>query len=168
MRVASQPGRELRQIVDTQFLLDCRDAVDHFLESVLAEQLVFLPFEVLAEGAVFLFRDQRAEGGEQHRVLPRLVRRVHPVELAQQVAQRRRCLRILQRPDRRELNDSIRHLPARLVLSPHAAFYSPEGIDDLRRKTIEVAMDWLKHGKLRNCVNAAMLPAPPAVPFNNA
>jgi D-3-phosphoglycerate dehydrogenase/C-terminal binding protein len=59
-------------------------------------------------------------------------------------------------------------LDGRLVLSPHAAFYSPEGIDDLRRKTIEVAMDWLKHGKLRNCVNAAMLPAPPAVPFNNA
>lgn len=51
-------------------------------------------------------------------------------------------------------------LEGRLVLSPHAAFYSPEGIDDLRRKTVEVAADWLKHGRLRNCVNAAMLKAP--------
>jgi D-3-phosphoglycerate dehydrogenase/C-terminal binding protein len=54
-------------------------------------------------------------------------------------------------------------LDGRLVLSPHAAFYSPEGIDDLRRKTIEVALDWLRHGKLRNCVNPAML-AEPATP----
>lgn len=52
-------------------------------------------------------------------------------------------------------------LDGRLVLSPHAAFYSPEGIDDLRRKTIEVTSDWLKHGRLRNCVNAAMLKAAP-------
>jgi lactate dehydrogenase-like 2-hydroxyacid dehydrogenase len=45
----------------------------------------------------------------------------------------------------------------RLVLSPHAAFYSPSSIEDLRRKSVEVVADYLRHGRLANCVNGAFL-----------
>jgi D-3-phosphoglycerate dehydrogenase/C-terminal binding protein len=45
----------------------------------------------------------------------------------------------------------------RLVLSPHAAFYSPDGIQDLRRKSIETIVAWLRDGRLMNCVNADLL-----------
>jgi D-3-phosphoglycerate dehydrogenase/C-terminal binding protein len=45
----------------------------------------------------------------------------------------------------------------RLVLTPHAAFYSPAGVEDLRRKSVEVVIAWLRDGKLTNCVNREML-----------
>ena len=45
----------------------------------------------------------------------------------------------------------------RLVLSPHAAFYSPAALEDLRRKTVEVATAYLSDGRLTNCVNRAYL-----------
>jgi lactate dehydrogenase-like 2-hydroxyacid dehydrogenase len=44
-------------------------------------------------------------------------------------------------------------LATRLILSPHAAFYSPASMIDLRRKSAMVAADYLRHGVLRNCVN---------------
>lgn len=44
-------------------------------------------------------------------------------------------------------------LEGRLTLSPHAAFYSPDANDDLRRKTIETVLDHLQTGTLQNCVN---------------
>jgi D-3-phosphoglycerate dehydrogenase/C-terminal binding protein len=44
-------------------------------------------------------------------------------------------------------------LEGRLVLTPHAAFYSPESLADLRRKAMETVLDYLREGRLRNCVN---------------
>jgi phosphoglycerate dehydrogenase-like enzyme len=44
-------------------------------------------------------------------------------------------------------------LRGRLILSPHAAFYSAASLRDLREKSAAVAADYLFHGKMRNCVN---------------
>ena len=51
-------------------------------------------------------------------------------------------------------------LAGRLVLTPHAAFYSPSAGEDLRRKSIEVVLAYLRDGRLTNCVNGAYLAAP--------
>jgi phosphoglycerate dehydrogenase-like enzyme len=56
-------------------------------------------------------------------------------------------------------------LAGRLLLSPHAAFYSPESLYDLRFKGAATARDALLGVQLRNCVNRdgldpAKLPAP--------
>jgi D-3-phosphoglycerate dehydrogenase/C-terminal binding protein len=45
----------------------------------------------------------------------------------------------------------------RLVLTPHAAFYSPTALEDLRRKAVEVVVAYLDEGRLTNCVNGAFL-----------
>jgi D-3-phosphoglycerate dehydrogenase/C-terminal binding protein len=45
----------------------------------------------------------------------------------------------------------------RMLLNPHAAFYSPDSLLDLRRKAIETAYYYLREGKLVNCVNAEYL-----------
>lgn len=45
----------------------------------------------------------------------------------------------------------------RVLLSPHAGFYSPDAFADLRRKAIETAYYYLRDGKLANCVNAEYL-----------
>ncbi len=47
----------------------------------------------------------------------------------------------------------------RLVITPHAAFYSGEGFEFLRRKAVRTCLDFLEKGKLNNCVNAAYLSA---------
>lgn len=47
----------------------------------------------------------------------------------------------------------------RLTLSPHAAFYSPTSEADQRRKSVQTALAFLREGRLRNCVNAHLLPA---------
>jgi lactate dehydrogenase-like 2-hydroxyacid dehydrogenase len=44
-------------------------------------------------------------------------------------------------------------LEGRLILSPHSAFYSPASLIDLRTKSAQVVVDYLRHGRLRNCVN---------------
>jgi phosphoglycerate dehydrogenase-like enzyme len=49
-------------------------------------------------------------------------------------------------------------LASRLILSPHAAFYSASSLADLRRKSAEVAVDYLFSGRLRDCVNGLDLP----------
>jgi phosphoglycerate dehydrogenase-like enzyme len=49
-------------------------------------------------------------------------------------------------------------LADRLILSPHAAFYSADSLADLRRKSAEVAVDYLFSGRLRDCVNGLDLP----------
>ena len=46
----------------------------------------------------------------------------------------------------------------RLILSPHAAFYSPQSWREMREKAAATARDYLTKGWLRNCVNAAFLP----------
>jgi phosphoglycerate dehydrogenase-like enzyme len=48
-------------------------------------------------------------------------------------------------------------LAGRLILTPHAAFYSPQSWRELRRKGAETVRDFLLHGRLRNCVNAELL-----------
>jgi D-3-phosphoglycerate dehydrogenase/C-terminal binding protein len=48
-------------------------------------------------------------------------------------------------------------IDGRLVLTPHAAFYSPSSLDDLRRKSVEVVVAYLDEGRLTNCVNGPYL-----------
>jgi D-3-phosphoglycerate dehydrogenase / 2-oxoglutarate reductase len=57
----------------------------------------------------------------------------------------------------------------RLIVTPHAAWSSPESVHDARRLSVETAMLYLREGKLRNLVNrpssqelrgAASRPAP--------
>jgi phosphoglycerate dehydrogenase-like enzyme len=48
-------------------------------------------------------------------------------------------------------------IDGRLALTPHAAFYSPAAMEDLRRKAIEVAVAYLRDGRLTNCVNDEFL-----------
>jgi D-3-phosphoglycerate dehydrogenase len=45
----------------------------------------------------------------------------------------------------------------RLILTPHAAWYSPESESDLRRLATETMMLYLRDGVLRNCVNEEFL-----------
>ena len=42
----------------------------------------------------------------------------------------------------------------RLIITPHAAFYSPDSMVDLRLKSIEVVHAYLAEGRLTNCINA--------------
>lgn len=44
-------------------------------------------------------------------------------------------------------------LDGRLILSPHAAFYSFDSSNDLRRKCVETMVAYIADGRLRNCVN---------------
>ena len=45
----------------------------------------------------------------------------------------------------------------RLLLTPHAAWYSPESQADARRLSMETLMLYLREGSLRNCVNGELL-----------
>jgi lactate dehydrogenase-like 2-hydroxyacid dehydrogenase len=45
----------------------------------------------------------------------------------------------------------------RVILGPHAAFFSPDSFSDLRRKCAETVIEYLRDGKLANCVNAEFL-----------
>lgn len=51
-------------------------------------------------------------------------------------------------------------LRGRVLLNPHAGFYSPDALADLRRKAIETAYFYLRDGRLENCVNAQYLKHP--------
>lgn len=42
----------------------------------------------------------------------------------------------------------------RLILTPHAAWSSPESVSDARRLAVETAMLYLREGRIRNLVNA--------------
>lgn len=48
-------------------------------------------------------------------------------------------------------------IAGRLALSPHAAFYSPAALEDMRRKSITILLDFLEGGDARWCVNADSL-----------
>lgn len=54
----------------------------------------------------------------------------------------------------REPGSAIRH---KLVVTPHAAFYSPSSLIDLRRKSAETAAFYLRHGWSHNCVNSDLI-----------
>lgn len=45
----------------------------------------------------------------------------------------------------------------RLVLTPHAAFYSPNAVADMRNNAIHLIADYLEGKPLKNCVNGHML-----------
>jgi lactate dehydrogenase-like 2-hydroxyacid dehydrogenase len=44
-------------------------------------------------------------------------------------------------------------LEGRLILTPHAAFYTPESLMDMRRLAAQAVTDFLFRGTLRACVN---------------
>ena len=44
-------------------------------------------------------------------------------------------------------------LEGRLVLTPHAAFYTPESLADMRRLSMLTVVRYLREGRLRSCVN---------------
>jgi lactate dehydrogenase-like 2-hydroxyacid dehydrogenase len=48
----------------------------------------------------------------------------------------------------------------RMLLNPHAGFYSPDSFVDLRRKAMETAYFYLRDGTLVNCVNPECLKKP--------
>lgn len=47
----------------------------------------------------------------------------------------------------------------RLALTPHAAFFTPDAVVDMRTKAIHLIADYLEGGPLANCVNGDLLPA---------
>jgi len=49
----------------------------------------------------------------------------------------------------------------RLAVTPHAAFYSPSAMEDLRLKSVEVVHAFIAEGRLTNCVNQPYLEAAP-------
>ena len=51
-------------------------------------------------------------------------------------------------------------LQGRLVLTPHSAWRTPASYRDCRSKAVETAVDYLREGRLRHCVNRALLAAP--------
>lgn len=50
-------------------------------------------------------------------------------------------------------------LEGRLILTPHAAFYTPESLVDMRRLSMLAAVEFLREGRLRSCVNIGQLVA---------
>lgn len=48
-------------------------------------------------------------------------------------------------------------LQQRFLVTPHTAWYSDDSALDLRRKSVETVLQYLKDNKLRNCVNAHLL-----------
>lgn len=48
-------------------------------------------------------------------------------------------------------------LEGRLMISPHAAFYSPPGLRDLRSKAVATAAQRIRDGSVRNCQNLEFL-----------
>ena len=53
--------------------------------------------------------------------------------------------------------DRAEWLAGRLVLTPHAAWGSPESAEDVRRLSVETLIAHLRDGELRNCVNLEFL-----------
>ena len=52
----------------------------------------------------------------------------------------------------------------RLIITPHAAFYTPQSLNDMRTRGITVALKYLRTGRLENCINAPFLVLPVASP----
>lgn len=48
-------------------------------------------------------------------------------------------------------------LDGRLTLSPHAAFYSPDSLVDMRSRGLDTVLRHIRTGSLRNCVNERLL-----------
>lgn len=52
----------------------------------------------------------------------------------------------------------------RVLITPHAAFYTPQSLFDMRTRGITVAIKYLTTGRLENCVNADRITSPRPVP----
>jgi len=50
-------------------------------------------------------------------------------------------------------------LEGRLLITPHAAFFTPESLADMRRLSMLGVVQFLREGRLRSCVNGAQLRA---------
>lgn len=48
----------------------------------------------------------------------------------------------------------------RVIITPHAAFYTPQSLFDMRTRGITVALKYLRTGRLENCVNEDYLKSP--------
>jgi phosphoglycerate dehydrogenase-like enzyme len=48
-------------------------------------------------------------------------------------------------------------LDGRLVITPHAAFYSPDSVIDMRRIATQNVVNYIRNGTLRACVNEGLL-----------
>ncbi|MGI4816245.1 MAG: C-terminal binding protein [Janthinobacterium lividum] len=55
--------------------------------------------------------------------------------------------------------DGEEWLDERLIMTPHAAFYSTSSLVDIRQFSITYLMDFLRQGKIRSCVNQRELDA---------
>ncbi len=55
-------------------------------------------------------------------------------------------------------------LDGRLIITPHAAFFSPDSLADMRRLAVKTAVDFLTTGTRRACINEALLAAAPRSP----
>ena len=53
--------------------------------------------------------------------------------------------------------DKEEWLKGRLMITPHAAFYSPSGLHDLRSKAVATVAQRLRDGSTRNCQNLEFL-----------
>ncbi|MEM9475229.1 MAG: C-terminal binding protein [Pseudomonadota bacterium] len=52
---------------------------------------------------------------------------------------------------------SEKWLDGRLIITPHAGFYSPHAVIEMRRIAAQNVVDYIAHGRLRSCVNADLL-----------
>ena len=107
---------ELGQLVDTEFLFDLRDFIDHFLEALFPKELVFLFLKIFAQGRKLVCANNPAKGWKQDSVLASLVRVVHPNKLAEEFRDFAPILGILQRLVGRELQREIGQAAPGLVL----------------------------------------------------
>ena len=48
-------------------------------------------------------------------------------------------------------------IKGRLVITPHGGFYSPASMRDLRLKSVQQVLGFIRHGRLETCVNRAAL-----------
>jgi phosphoglycerate dehydrogenase-like enzyme len=48
-------------------------------------------------------------------------------------------------------------LEGRLIITPHAAFFTPESLSDMRRLSAQAIFDFFEEGTLRSCVNLGSL-----------
>ena len=55
------------------------------------------------------------------------------------------------------LRDQEEWIRGRLILTPHAAFYTEPAFADMRRKAMEVVLYSLRDGRLMNCCNGPLL-----------
>src|SRR5207245_6881763 len=71
---------EAGEVVEADLLFEARDVLHDFLETVGAEEIVLLLFELLPQGVELLCADDAVQGGEEDGVLAHFVRAVHADE----------------------------------------------------------------------------------------